>query len=192
MRAVPATFFFAWFAWFAVHLNSLSASAGERAGERCRSNEFASIREIRVKVFVFISSFSSLLAFVFSAFFTVKSPPSVIRVIRVSAFVLIMGSSDPLAWRGGRARHSVRAVPWHPVTRVGSRGVQGTARPTCRCATVKFNCPISAFGAKIYILKEGVRPGVFIGKHLWGLIRIPNGAWFAASHLRRSSGGLGR
>ena len=104
MRAVPATFFFAWFAWFAVHLNSLSASAGERAGERCRSNEFALIGAIRVKVFVFISSFSSLLAFVFSAFFTVKSPPSVIRVIRVSVFVLIMGSSDPLALRSLRLK----------------------------------------------------------------------------------------
>ena len=80
-------------------ISPLSASAGERAGERCRSNEFALIGAIRVKVFVFISSFSSLLAFVFSAFFTVKSPPSVIRVIRVSVFVLIMGSSDPLvAW----------------------------------------------------------------------------------------------
>ena len=114
VRAVPATFFFAWFAWFAVHLNSLSASAGERDGERCRSNEFALIGAIRVKVFVFISSFSSLLAFVFSAFFTVKSPPSVIRVIRVirvKVFVFIVGSSDPLAWRGGRACHSVRAVP---------------------------------------------------------------------------------
>ena len=102
MRAVPATFFFAWFAWFAVHLNSLSASAGERAGERCRSNEFASIREIRVKV-----------------------------------FVLIMGSSDPLAWRGGRACHSVRAVPatfflaWFAV-HLNALSASDAVRPFCK------------------------------------------------------------
>ena len=111
-------------------ISPLSASAGERAGERCRSNEFALIGAIRVKVFVFISSFSSLLAFVFSAFFTVKSPPSVIRVIRVSVFVLIMGSSDPLAWRGGRACHSARAVGLNPHAWVSKRGGQGTSRPT--------------------------------------------------------------
>jgi len=34
--------------------------------------------------------------------------------------------------RLGRARHSVRAVPGHKMTRVGNRGVQRTARPTRR------------------------------------------------------------
>ena len=102
VRAVPATLFFA---WFAVRLNSLSASAGERAGERCRSNEFALIREIRVKV-----------------------------------FVLIMESSVTLAWRSGRACHSVRAVGLNPPAWVGNRGGQGTARPTRRCSKVNFNC----------------------------------------------------
>ena len=45
----------------------------------------------------------------------------------------------PAISRLGRARHSVRAVPGHQVTRVGNRGGQRTARPTCGCAKVQFN-----------------------------------------------------
>ena len=61
-------------------------------------------------------------------------------LIRVSAFVLIMESSVTLAWRSGRACHSVRAVGLNPPAWVGNRGGQGTARPTRRCSKVNFNC----------------------------------------------------
>ena len=39
----------------------------------------------------------------------------------------------------GRARHSVRAVPGHQVTRVGNRGGQRTGRPTRQFPNVNFN-----------------------------------------------------
>ena len=68
---------------------------------KARFSKFVFIREIRVKVFVFISNFSSLLAWQLKF-----SPPSFvfIREIRVSVVVFINGSNVTLAWCsfGGR------------------------------------------------------------------------------------------
>jgi hypothetical protein len=59
----------------------------------------------------------------------------------------------------GRARHSVRAAVVNPHAWVGNRGVQGTARPTCRCPKVEFNCQILEYGFtpnfKVFVLGVG-------------------------------------
>ncbi len=89
-------------------------------------------------------------------------------VIRVSVLVFVSGSGVTLEFAsqfrsggaicgsGGRACHSVRAVVVNPDAWVGNRGVQGTARPTRRCATVQLDGPILAFGLGSVTEEAGV------------------------------------